>query len=77
MISLRYLILLMCILSGACTVSAQMPIKLRVLPEVPPDSADVAYYSKPHFWRAAGEVVGFNPAYGHLTAMCSAEILHT
>ena len=60
MISLRYLILLMCILSGACTVSAQMPIKLRVLPEVPPDSADVAYYSKPHFWRAAGEVVGFN-----------------
>lgn len=60
MISLRYLILLICILSGACTVSAQMPIKLRVLREVPPDSADVAYYSKPHFWRAAGEVVGFN-----------------
>lgn len=50
----------MCILSGIGAVSAQMPIKLRVLPEVPPDSADVAYYSKPYFWRAAGEVVGFN-----------------
>ncbi len=39
---------------------AQMPIKLKVLPSVVPDSADVAYYSKRHFWRAAGEVVGFN-----------------
>lgn len=56
----RYIILLICALTAAFDAVAQMPIKLRVLPAVPPDSADVAYYSKPHFWRAAGEVVGFN-----------------
>ena len=27
---------------------------------VPPDSIDVARYRKKHFWRAAGETVGFN-----------------
>lgn len=39
---------------------AQMPIKISVMPHQAPDSADVAYYSRKHFWRAAGEVVGFN-----------------
>ncbi len=39
---------------------SQMPIKLRVAPEVPPDSADVARGTKRHFWRASAEVVGFN-----------------
>lgn len=39
---------------------AQMPIKLQVAPQVDPDSVDLAYYGKKHFWRAAGTVVGFN-----------------
>ena len=39
---------------------AQMPIKIYVAPQVAPDSADIAYYGKEHFWRAAGEVFGFN-----------------
>ena len=37
-----------------------MPIKLQVAPQVDPDSVDLAYYGKKHFWRAAGTVVGFN-----------------
>lgn len=40
--------------------NGQMPIKLRVAEQVPPDSADVARAEKRHFWRAAAEVVGFN-----------------
>lgn len=51
---------LLCVIAVPPEAEAQMPIKLRVMPEVPPDSADVAYYSRPHFWRAAGEVFGFN-----------------
>lgn len=39
---------------------AQMPIKYTVKPLVPPDSADLQYYTKKNFWRASGEVVGFN-----------------
>jgi len=39
---------------------AQMPIKLQVAPQVDPDSVDLAYYGKKHFWRAAGTVAGFN-----------------
>jgi len=37
-----------------------MPIKLSVADTVPPDSVDIEYYGKKHFWRAAAEVVGFN-----------------
>lgn len=39
---------------------AQMPVKIRVKPTVEPDTADLNFYGKKHFWRAAGEVVGFN-----------------
>lgn len=39
---------------------AQMPIKLSVADTVPPDSVDLAYYGRKHFWRAAAEVAGFN-----------------
>ena len=48
--------------SALCVVSAsaQMAIKKAVAPVVPPDSADVAYYGKKHFWRAAAETFGFN-----------------
>lgn len=40
--------------------AAQMPIKYNMVRQVMPDSKDLAYYGKKHFWRAAGEVVGFN-----------------
>lgn len=40
--------------------AAQMPIKYNMVRQVMPDSTDLAYYGKKHFWRAAGEVVGFN-----------------
>lgn len=40
--------------------TAQMPIKVYSRVQVPPDSADIAHYGKEHFWRAAGEVFGFN-----------------
>ncbi|MCM1331355.1 MAG: DUF3943 domain-containing protein [Bacteroides sp.] len=39
---------------------AQMPIKVYSRLQLPPDSADINYYGKEHFWRAAGEVFGFN-----------------
>ena len=40
--------------------SAQMPIKYNMVEAVPPDSADLEYYGRKHFWRASAEVVGFN-----------------
>ncbi len=49
-----------CVAFSTGKVYSQMPIKLRVLPTVAPDSVDVDYYSRNHFWRAAGEVVGMN-----------------
>lgn len=39
---------------------SQIPIRIRVTEEIPPDSADVERLSKKHFWRASAEVVGFN-----------------
>ena len=39
---------------------AQIPIKYHTTALVPPDSADVTRMTKRHFWRAAGEVAGFN-----------------
>ena len=39
---------------------AQMPIKYNMVRQMPPDSIDMEYYSKKHFWRASAEVVGFN-----------------
>ena len=43
-----------------CGAGAQMPIKIYSRLQQAPDSADVAYYGKEHFWRGAGEVFGFN-----------------
>ncbi len=45
---------------GTVEVHAQMPIKYNVVPQILPDSSDVAYYGKKHFWRASGEVFGLN-----------------
>ena len=40
--------------------AAQIPIKVSAVRQVRPDSADVAFGTRRHFWRAAGEVFGFN-----------------
>ncbi len=48
------------IASCVSEISAQMPIKYNMVTQIPPDSADVAYYGKKHFWRAGAEVIGFN-----------------
>ncbi len=37
-----------------------MPIKFNVHPQAEPDTADLAYYGKKHFWQAAGTVFGMN-----------------
>lgn len=42
--------------------AAQMPIKYRIVEQVPPDTADLNYYGKKHFLRAGGEVIGMNTA---------------
>ena len=39
-----------------------LPYRYHVTPPVSPDTSDVRYRTKKHFWRAAGEVVGFNVA---------------
>lgn len=39
---------------------AQMPIRYSLRPQESPDSADLEYYGKKNFWRASGEIVGFN-----------------
>lgn len=39
---------------------AQMPIHLSVRPRMEPDTTDVRRAERKHFWRAAGEVFGFN-----------------
>ena len=56
--ALHIFIILIMLASGSAR--AQMPIKLSVADTVPPDSADLAYYGRKHFWRAAAEVAGFN-----------------
>lgn len=53
-------ILILTTLLSAVAASAQMPIKYRVRPQVDPDTADLAYYGRKHFWRASAEIVGFN-----------------
>ncbi|MBD5231280.1 MAG: DUF3943 domain-containing protein [Bacteroidales bacterium] len=58
--SLYILIIISALLSVAIPARAQMPIKLSVADTVPPDTADLAYYGKKHFWRASAELVGFN-----------------
>lgn len=53
---------ILCIMLLACALcmKAQMPIRIYANKAVEPDSADVAYHSRKHFWRASAEVVGFN-----------------
>lgn len=46
--------------SAPAPASAQMAIRFRTVKPIPPDSADLQYYGRKHFWRAAAEVGGFN-----------------
>ncbi len=52
------LLFILSMLTGS--ISAQIPIKLRSIRQVLPDSVDVVEGKKRHFWRAGAEVVGFN-----------------
>lgn len=54
-----FLLLLTCCAEFA---SAQMTIRLATSEALPPDSADIVRGKEKHFWRGAGEVVGFNIA---------------
>lgn len=60
----RRILILLLILAGLLETGvparSQMPIKFRMVTQMPPDSVDLAYYGKKHFWRASAEVVGFN-----------------
>lgn len=58
--SLRHIIMVLLAALTATAIHAQMPIKLSVIKPVPPDSADLALYAKPHPWRAAATVFGLN-----------------
>lgn len=59
---LRTVLLMIVMASSAfmSRTSAQMPVRLYATRPIAPDSADIAYYGREHFWRSAGEVVGFN-----------------
>lgn len=56
----RILATFLAIIAATITAVAQIPISFHTTSLVPPDSTDVARMSRHHFWRAAGEVVGFN-----------------
>ncbi|MCM1450956.1 MAG: DUF3943 domain-containing protein [Clostridium sp.] len=60
MYGIRKAILSIFMLSMAICLKGQMPIRVFSFKGVAPDSADVARAEKRHFFRAAGEVVGFN-----------------
>lgn len=56
------LLLIFFLLVASVMTHAQIPIRLQTTVMQPPDSTDLQFYKKKHFWRAAGEVVGFNLA---------------
>ena len=57
---LKIFVAMLFIALASLPLSAQIPIKYHTTALVPPDSADVTRMTKRHFWRAAGEVAGFN-----------------
>ena len=54
------LITVLILLSGYIGAFSQIPIQYSSVRQENPDSSDVKRAEKKHFWRAAGEVVGFN-----------------
>ena len=57
---IKFLFITLAVTFAAHIAVAQRPIRLRVRPEVLPDSIDLTYYGKKNPWIAAGEVVGLN-----------------
>ncbi|MDE6443301.1 MAG: DUF3943 domain-containing protein [Muribaculaceae bacterium] len=57
---LKRLILFLFFLVASLSAFSQIPIRIRVTEEIPPDSADVERMTKRHFWRASAEVAGLN-----------------
>ncbi len=55
-----YIIVLLLVIFITIPSAAQPPIRIRVAPQVDPDSTDLAYYGKRHFWQAAATVTGLN-----------------
>lgn len=57
---LKHILFLSFLLLSTASALPQIPIRIRVTDEIPPDSTDVARMTEKHFWRASAEVVGFN-----------------
>lgn len=57
---IKFLFITLAVTFTAHIAVAQRPIRLRVRPEVLPDSIDLIYYGKKNPWTSAGEVVGLN-----------------
>lgn len=56
-------VLLMIVMASSAFMTrtfAQMPVRLYATRPIAPDSADIAYYGRENFCRAAGEVFGIN-----------------
>lgn len=60
LISVMLFVAGICTEGGIVSINAQMPIKYNMVVQQDPDSLDLAYYGKKHFWRGAAEVAGFN-----------------
>ncbi|MBQ8774024.1 MAG: DUF3943 domain-containing protein, partial [Muribaculaceae bacterium] len=56
----RYLTANIALLLTVMTLSGQSPIRYSVVPAVPTDSSDLAYYGKERHFRALGSIVGLN-----------------
>lgn len=48
------------LLSFHLTAVPQIPIQMKAVTPIPPDSADVTRTTQRHFWRSTAEVAGFN-----------------
>lgn len=57
---IRFLCVAVLLMAGYSSMRSQIPIQFHTIEQIPPDSADLQRMTKRHFWRAAGEVVGFN-----------------
>lgn len=57
---IKFLCIAVLLMAGYSSMRSQIPIQFHTIEQIPPDSADLQRMTKRHFWRAAGEVVGFN-----------------
>ncbi len=56
----RYLTVSITLLLTVMTLSGQSPIRYSVVPAVPADTSDLAYYGKERHFRALGSIAGLN-----------------